>query len=106
MTNIPATIFDFSARAHEAVPSYVPMPSPTLRWLGTSVCPNATDNTPSALVSMANLFSIPPIHVDHLGEAICITADPTKDIHGVVGVRDMRELLGMSQDGAETPAST
>jgi hypothetical protein len=55
---------------------------------------------------MANLFSIPPIHVDHLGEAICIAADPTKDIHGVVGVRDMRELLGMSEGGAETPAST
>jgi len=102
MTNIPATIFDLSARIHDAVPSYVPMPSPALRWIGTSVAPNATDKTPSALVSMANLFSIPPIHVDHLGEAIVLTLDPAKDIRGVVGVRDMRELIGLSQGGAET----
>ncbi|KAG2357683.1 mitochondrial protein [Suillus spraguei] len=99
MTVIPATIFDLSARIHNAVPSYIPMPASVLRWLGTSVFPNASEKTPSALHSMANLLSIPPIHVDHLGEAICITLDPAKDIRGIVGVRDMRQLIGLSQTG-------
>lgn len=102
ITTIPATVFDVSARIHAAVPSYIPMPSSVLRWLGTSVCPGATDKTPSALTSMANLLSIPPIHADHLAEAICISLDPAKDIRGVVGVRDMRQLIGLSQSGAET----
>lgn len=105
MTTIPATIFDVSARIHNAVPSYIPMPSSVLRWLGTSVFPNATDKTPSALNSMANLLSIPPIHVDHLAEAICISLDPAKDIRGVVGVRDMRQLIGLSQTGPEESAA-
>lgn len=105
MTTIPATIFDVSARIHNAVPSYIPMPSSVLRWLGTSVFPNATDQTPSALNSMANLLSIPPIHVDHLAEAICISLDPAKEIHGVVGVRDMRQLIGLSQTGPEESAA-
>ncbi|KAG2157176.1 mitochondrial protein [Suillus clintonianus] len=96
MTTIPATIFDVSARIHNAVPSYIPMPSSVLRWLGTSVFPNATEKTPSALTSMANLLSIPPIHVDHLAEAICLSLDPAQDIRGVVGVRDIRRLIGMT----------
>ncbi|KAG1735267.1 mitochondrial protein [Suillus paluster] len=87
MTTIPATIFDVSARIHAAVPTYIPMPSSDLRWLGTSVCPDATDKTPSALTSMANLLSIP---------------QSTKDIRGVVGVRDIRHLIGLSQMGAGT----
>ncbi|KAG1756706.1 mitochondrial protein [Suillus paluster] len=102
MTTIPATIFDVSARIHAAVPTYIPMPSSVLRWLGTSVCPDATDKTPSALTSMANLLSIPPIHVDHLAEAICLSLDPARDIRGVVGVRDIRHLIGLSQMGAGT----
>jgi hypothetical protein len=106
MTSLPATMFDLSARIHDAMPSYIPMPSPVLRWLGTSVCPYATDKTPSALTSMANLLSTPPIHADHLGEAICLSLDPTKDIRGVLGVRDMRELIGLSQGGAETSTTS
>jgi nucleoside-diphosphate-sugar epimerase len=107
MTVIPATIFDVSARIHTAVPSYVPMPASVLRWLAASVFPNASEKTPSALSSMANLLSIPPINVDHLGEAICISLDPAKDIHGVVGVRDMRQLLGLSQtESVESAANT
>ncbi|KAG1803793.1 mitochondrial protein [Suillus plorans] len=105
MTTIPATIFGFSSRVHDAMPSYIPMPASVLRWLGTSVFPNATDKTPSSLNSLANLLSIPPIHVDHLAEAICISLDPAKDIRGVVGVRDMHQLIGMSQTGSEEPAA-
>jgi hypothetical protein len=83
------------------------MPASVLRWLAASVFPNASEKTPSALSSMANLLSIPPINVDHLGEAICISLDPAKDIHGVVGVRDMRQLLGLSQtESVESAANT
>jgi len=108
MASIPATIFDFSARIHDAMPSYIPMPSSVLRWLGTTVCPYATDKTPSALTSMANLLSTPPIHLDHLGEAICLSLDPTKGIRGVLGVRDMRELIGLSasQSGPDTSTTS
>ncbi|KAG2158188.1 mitochondrial protein [Suillus bovinus] len=104
ITVIPATIFGLSARVHDAMPSYIPMPASVLRWLGTSVFPSAADKTPSALNSMANLLSIPPIHVDHLAEAICVSLDPAKDIHGVVGVREMRQLIGLSQTESEEPA--
>lgn len=57
---------------------------------------------------MANLLSTPPIHLDHLGEAICLSLDPTKGIRGVLGVRDMRELIGLSasQSGPDTSTTS
>jgi len=103
MTSLPATVFDFSARIHGAMPSYIPMPASVLRWLGTSVFPNATDNTPSALTAMANLLSTPPIHLDQLSEAICISLDPTREIRGVLGVR---ELIALSQSRPETSTTS
>ena len=42
---------------------------------------------------MANMLSIPPIHVDHVAEAIC-AAFESQDVRGIVGVRRMRELIG------------
>jgi len=46
---------------------------------------------------MANALVIPPIHVDHVAEAICIALDSSKSpLCGVVGVRQMRELVGWS----------
>lgn len=94
---IPVGLFTFSAWMHAAMPSIVPMPASILRWLGTNVFPKATDQTPSALVSMATLLSVPPIRVDHLAEAICTSLDPAKTIRGPLGVRDMRELIGWSK---------
>jgi len=48
---------------------------------------------------MANALTIPPIHVEHVAEAICVALDPIKEVRGVVGVRRMRELIGWSEKG-------
>ena len=40
-------------------------------------------------------MTIPPIHVDHVGETIAAASDVDRDdIRGVYGVREMRNLLG------------
>ena len=46
---------------------------------------------------MANALTIPPIHVDHVAEAICVALDSSvKPVRGVIGVREMREMIGWS----------
>lgn len=45
---------------------------------------------------MANALSIPPIHVDHVADAICAALDSRNGVRGVVGVLRMRELSGWS----------
>ncbi|KAG1752051.1 NAD(P)-binding protein [Suillus lakei] len=102
---IPVNLFTFSAWMHAAMPSFVPMPASIIHWLGSSVFPKATEQTPSALVSMATLLSVPPIRVDHLAEAICASLDPAKNVRGPVGVRAMRELIGWSKGGPTGPSS-
>jgi hypothetical protein len=51
----------------------------------------------SPLESMANMLTIPPIHVDHVAEAICVAFE-SQDVRGIVGVRRMRELIGWPID--------
>jgi len=47
---------------------------------------------------MANAMTIPPIHVDHVAEAICVALDPARrDVSGVVDVKGMRELIGWTE---------
>jgi len=55
---------------------------------------------PSPFESMANALETPPIHVDHVADAIMIALDSRKSVRGVVGVQRMRELIGWSQSGA------
>jgi len=55
---------------------------------------------PSSFESMANALETPPIHVDHVADAIMIALDSGKSVRGVVGVQRMRELIGWSQNGA------
>jgi len=52
----------------------------------------------SPLESMANMLTIPPIHVDHVAEAICVAFE-SQDVRGIVGVRRMRELIGWPING-------
>lgn len=48
----------------------------------------------SALDSVARALSLPPIHVDHVAEAICVAADGERtDVRGKYGVREMRDLI-------------
>lgn len=112
-----AALIDLSASLHTKVPKGVPTPSSVLRTLGSMfstpasssgvapMTPPATPSSPSsstftsgvssALNSMANALTIPPIHVDHVAEAICIALDPRRtDVKGVVGVKEMRVLIG------------
>ena len=53
------------------------------------------------LNSIANGLTIPPIHVDHVAGAICAALDCCT-IRGVIGVKEMRELIGWpeSTEGA------
>ncbi len=53
----------------------------------------------SPLVSIANALSIPPIHVDHVAEAVCAALDSRNAVRGVVGVQRMRELIGWVEAG-------
>ena len=56
----------------------------------------------SPLDSVANALSIPPIHVDHVAEAICIATDNERaGVRGVYGVSDIRELIGWHEKGRE-----
>lgn len=76
----------------------MPSPSGVLRALGNVFPRGTTSNiTTSPFESIANALTIPPIHVDHVAEAICIALDQQSNVRGVVGVKRMRELLGWSK---------
>ena len=63
--------------------------------------------SPSPLDSVANALTIPPIHVDHVAEAICIAAENARsDVRGVVGVDEMRELIGWVRKGYRPPSQS
>lgn len=53
-----------------------------------------SSSLPPALDAVANALTVPPIHVDHVGEAIAAAVNIDRDIRGVYGVREMRELMG------------
>ncbi|KAH9951469.1 mitochondrial protein [Amylocystis lapponica] len=107
LTSPIAALLDLSATLHRRVPPGVPTPSGVLRALSAALPPTAAAQTPattSPLDSVANALTIPPIHVDHVAEAICIAADQARsDVSGVVGVQEMRELIGWSQKGEPQP---
>jgi len=50
------------------------------------------------LDSVANALTIPPIHVEHVADAICIAIED-QTVRGPVGVRDMRRLIGWEMRG-------
>ena len=57
--------------------------------------------------SMARVLTIPPIHVDHVAEAICIAADNSRaDVHGAYGLEAMRQLIGYYQKGQKSQQHT
>ncbi|KAI6045763.1 hypothetical protein EDC04DRAFT_2877149 [Pisolithus marmoratus] len=115
-----AALIDLSASLHAKIPTGVPTPSSVLRKLGSKFSstssssseaytrpptydtpPSSSSSFPSglasALNSMANALVIPPIHVDHVAEAICVALDPRRtDVKGVIGVKEMRDLIGWS----------
>jgi hypothetical protein len=52
---------------------------------------------------MANALTTPPIHVEHVAEAIC-TALNDPEVRGVVDVQRMRALIGWRETGFSSQA--
>ncbi|KAI0810987.1 NAD-P-binding protein [Irpex lacteus] len=108
LTSPVAALLDLSATIHANAPAQLPTPSKVLRALSSSSSRGAGETLvhPSALHSVANALVIPPIHVDHVAEAICVAADETReDVRGVVDVNEMRRLIGWTQKGREFEAA-
>ncbi|KAK0459800.1 uncharacterized protein EV420DRAFT_1537796 [Desarmillaria tabescens] len=82
-----AALLEFSAAMHSKVPRGIPTPSSVLRSIGSALA------VPEVTNSMSNALTIPPIHVDHVAEAVCVALE-NDEISGAVGVRQMREMIG------------
>lgn len=107
LTTPVAALLDLSASLHAKVPRSLPTPSGLLRTLAGAVPqpPSPALVAPSPLDSVANALTIPPIHVDHVAEAVCIAADGAReDVRGVVDVQEMRRLIGWVQKGQRAGA--
>ncbi|KAF8831243.1 hypothetical protein HHX47_DHR1000526 [Lentinula edodes] len=104
LTTPAAAIFDLSASLHRKIPQGIPKPSQLLHYLGAALSPQSSLSIRNArgplkdaslgspLDSIANAITIPPIHVDHVAEAIVIALEDST-VRGVVGVGRMRELI-------------
>ena len=94
LTSPLATALDLSSVLHSKIPEGIPTPSRLLRALA-SISRSPSSPLPPAFDAVANALTIPPIHVDHVGEAIGVAVDVDRDdIRGVYGVREMRDLIG------------
>lgn len=84
-----AALLDLSSTVQSNLPKSMPRPSELLHGLSQTLT-----GTSSALDSIARAFSLPPIHVDQVAEAVCVAADRRRaDVRGVYGVREMQELI-------------
>ncbi|KJA27353.1 hypothetical protein HYPSUDRAFT_929163 [Hypholoma sublateritium FD-334 SS-4] len=107
LTTPIAAALDLSATIHRKTPSTIPTPSSILRSLGSfrssAQRPSPADSVDagSPLVSIANALSIPPIHVDHVAEAVCAVLDSRNAVRGVVNVDRMRALIGWVEKGRD-----
>jgi hypothetical protein len=95
MTSLPAVLLDLSSTLHKSAPSVVPTPAGVLRLLAS-----ATGGLDSPFTAMSNALTIPPIHVEHVADAIVRALDVSAtDLRGVIGVQEMRDLIGWSTKG-------
>lgn len=54
----------------------------------------------ASLRSAANGLEIPPMHVDHVAMAACAAIEaPARDRSIILGVKEMREIIGWRWDG-------
>ncbi|GAA6000902.1 ubiquinone biosynthesis protein COQ11 [Rhodotorula paludigena] len=92
-STLPATLLEATSSLHALIPPSLrlaPRPPPA------SAPP--TSHLPPAYASLASLVSIPPIHVDAVGESVC-AAIARQETRGVVDVARMRALLGFDPLG-------
>ncbi|GAA5914888.1 hypothetical protein JCM8208_003039 [Rhodotorula glutinis] len=102
-STLPATLLEATSHLHALVPPSLhllpqaPSPLPNSAPSLNNTDPAATQ-LPSALTSLSSLLSIPPIHVDAIGEAVC-RAIADEHTRGVVDVGAMRDMLGFDALG-------
>lgn len=87
LTTLPATLLEASAHIQSA------LPTPLRASTAFPPTPSSNGQLPSALSSLASLLTVPPIHVDAIGESIC-RAIEDESMVGVLDVAGMRGLLG------------
>lgn len=87
LSTVPATLISASSRLQSLLPDPL-----RLSHLFGSSAPSDLP-LPSPLASLANLATIPPIHVDTIGEAVCMAIADEK-VQGVLDVKGMRGMLG------------
>ncbi|KAL1715035.1 hypothetical protein EV715DRAFT_276154 [Schizophyllum commune] len=97
----PAALLDLFVNLERGAPKGIPTPASILRSLASPGRDPA--DLPSALASVANALTIPPMHVDHVAEAI-VRAIQDESVKGPLDVVQMRELIGWSLKGAESAA--
>lgn len=72
-----------------------------LLWLSKQPSPGPEDE--AIIRSIAAAMVIPPVHLDHVGEAVCASiAD--EGVTGVVDTMKIRELTGWSSQRVEKTA--
>ncbi|KAH8926002.1 NAD(P)-binding protein [Atractiella rhizophila] len=91
----PAVLTDLSSY----VQTHLPLPLKA-NSLASIFFEKPAQELPSVAKSMANLLSIPPIHVDHVAMAACIAIE-REGIEGVVDTQKMRELVGFGEEQRE-----
>ncbi|KAM0756313.1 NAD(P)-binding protein [Meredithblackwellia eburnea MCA 4105] len=92
MSTIPATLIDASSRLQSKLPHSFRI---SQHFRATDELPGAFAS--SALSSMASLATIPPIHVDTIGEAVRRAVEDDS-ISGVLDVKRMRKMQGFDDD--------
>lgn len=83
-----AALASLSATVHRNAPSFIPTPSRILRALSPK---DSIREIPDAFQGLAATLELEPIHLDHVGIAICETIE-SKTISGAIPVEKLREL--------------
>ncbi|GAA5891538.1 hypothetical protein JCM5296_004248 [Sporobolomyces johnsonii] len=99
-STLPATLLEASANLQALLP-----PSLRLSSLARTAArsPSSPSTLPPASSSLASLLTIPPIHADAVGEAVC-RAIERPEVVGPLGVRQMRNLLDFDPIGNDEAA--
>jgi hypothetical protein len=89
LTTPAAALFDLTASLHAQLPDAVRTPVRA----ALARLPAVSQQTPSPIVSVANAFATPPMHVDHIAAA-AVKACVNGETQGVLEVGQMREAIG------------
>jgi len=84
---------DLSATLNAKAPSVIPTPSRIIKAVTTD--PPAGE-LPGGIRALAEMMELPPVHLDHVAEAIC-KAIEDEGVRGVVGLKGIRELVGWKE---------